>query len=177
MSYPETVWHWMKEVSTRLPSLSWPQAKALACYSLGIVLANTCGLTQVADSLAELLGQKRPSVFQRLREWRNEAKKGEQREEVSVTACFAPLLAWILSLWDPTNKCLVLVVDATQVADRFVVLSISVVLRSCAIPVAWHIQRAGVKGAHKPQWLRLLDLLHPAGSTDREERAMADRRP
>src|SRR6266480_3158606 len=80
-------------------SLSWPQAKALACYSVGIVLANTCGLTQVADSLAELLGQKRQSVFQRLREWRNEAKakKGEQREEVSVAACFAPLLAWILS--------------------------------------------------------------------------------
>jgi hypothetical protein len=155
MSYPETVWHWMQEVSKRFPALSWPQAKGLASYSLGIVLANTCGLTQVADSLAELLGEKRPSCFQRLREWRNEAKakKGEQRQEVSVSACFAPLLAWVLSLWDPTHQQLVLVLDATTVAERLVVLSISVVLRSCAIPVAWHIQRAGVKGAHKPRWL------------------------
>ena len=92
MSYPEIVWHWMQEVSKRFPALSWPQAKGLACYSLGIVLANTCGLTQVADSLAELLGQKRQSCFQRLREWRNEAKakKGEQRQEVAVATCFAP---------------------------------------------------------------------------------------
>src|SRR6266581_6573200 len=177
MSYPDTVWHWMKEVSKRLPTLSWPQAKALACYSVGIVLANTCGLTQVADSLAELLGEKRQSVFQRLREWRNEAKakKGEQRQEVSVSACFAPLLAWVLALWDPTHKQLVLVLDATTVADRFVVLSLSVVLRSCAIPVAWHIQRAGVKGAHKPHWLRFLDLLHSAVPTDWQVLVMADR--
>ena len=177
MSYPETVWHWMKEVSTRLPTLSWPQAKALACYSMGIVLANTCGLTQVADSLAELSGEKRQSVFQRLREWRNEAtaKKGEQRQEVSVAACFVSLLAWVLALWDPTHKQLVLVLDATTVADRFVVLSVSVVLRSCAIPVAWHIQRAGVKGAHKPHWLRFLELLHSAVPAEWQVLVMADR--
>jgi hypothetical protein len=86
MSYPQTVWHWMKEVSTHFPNLSWPQAKVLACYSLGIVLANTCGLTQVADSLAELVGQKRQTWKQRLREWRNEAeaKRGTQRQEVEV---------------------------------------------------------------------------------------------
>src|SRR5258708_4045852 len=132
MNYPETVWHWMGEVSRRFPALSWPQAKGLACYSLGIMLANTCGLTQVADSVAEVLGEKRHSCFQRLREWRNEAKakKGEQRQEVSVAACFAPLLAWVLALWDPTSKHLVLVLDATTVADHFVVLSISVVVRS-----------------------------------------------
>lgn len=167
----------MQEVSKRFPALSWPQAKGLACYSLGIVLANTCGLTQVADSLAELLGQKRQSCFQRLREWRNEAKakKGEQRQEVAVATCFAPLLAWILSLWDPTNKQLVLVLDATSVGNRFVVLSISVVLRSCAIPVAWHIQRAGVKGAHKPHWLRLLERLQAAVPADWQVLVMADR--
>lgn len=177
MSHPEPVWHWMKEVSTRFPTLSWPQAKALACYSLGIVLANTCGLTQVADSLAELLGQKRQTCFQRLREWRNEAraKSGTQRQEVVVSACFAPLLAWVLSRWDPMSKQLVLVLDASTVADRFVVLSISVVLRSCAIPVAWHIQRAGVKGAHKQRWLHLLDLLHEAVAAEWQVLVMADR--
>ena len=151
MSYPETVWHWMKEVSTRFPNLSWPQAKALACYSLGIVLANTCGLTQVADSLAELVGQKPQTWKQRLREWRNEAeaKSGTQRQEVDVSACFAPLLAWVISRWDPRSKQLVLVLDATTVADRFVVLAISVVLRSCAIPVAWHMEPS--RSQRRPQ--------------------------
>jgi hypothetical protein len=89
------------------------------------VLATTCGLTQVADSLAELLGQKRQSWKQRLREWRKEAeaKSGTQRQEVCVQAWFAPLLAWILSRGDPMSKQLVLVLDATTVADRLVVLS------------------------------------------------------
>jgi hypothetical protein len=178
MSYPQTVWQWMKEVSRRFPNLSWPQAKVLACYSLGIVLANTCGLTQVADSLAELLGEKRQTCFQRLREWRNEAgaKHGDQRQEVCVVSCFAPLLAWILSLWAPANKQLVLVLDATPVSDRFVVLSISVVLRSCAIPVAWYLQRARVKGAHKHRWLDLLERLHEAVPPDWQVVLMADRR-
>lgn len=177
MKYPATVWHWMCEVSRRFPSLSGPQAKELACYSLGIVLANTCGLTQVADSLAEVLGQKRSTCFQRLREWRNEAKakSGAQRQEVAVCTCFAPLLAWIIECWDPTSKQLVLVLDATTVSDHFVVLSISVVLRGCALPVAWYIQRAGVKGAHKGQWLRLLDLLHDAVPPDWQVLVMADR--
>lgn len=177
MSYPTTVWHWMKEVSSRLPTLSWPQAKALACYSMGIVLADTCGLTQVADSLGEVLGQKRQTCFQRLREWRNEAKakSGTQRQAVQVSSCFAPLLAWIISLWDAGNTQLVLVLDATTVTDRFVVLSISVVIRRCAIPVAWHIQRAGIKGAHKPRWLHLLDVVHEAVPTNWQVLVMADR--
>lgn len=92
-----------------------------------------------------------------------------------MSTCFAPLLAWILSLWDKSNQQLVLVLDATTVADRLVVLSISVVIRSCAIPVAWHIQRAGVKGAHKPRWLQLLDTLHEAVAPDWQVLVMADR--
>ena len=163
MSYPETVWQWMQEVSKRLPTLSLAASQSAGLLQHGDRAGQYLWLDgRLADSVAEVLGEKRQSVFQRLREWRNEAKakKGEQRQEVVVSACFAPLLAWVLSLWDPTHQQLVLVLDATTVADRFVVLSISVVLRSCAIPVAWHIQRAGVKGAHKPHWLGLLELLH-----------------
>ncbi|GCE21375.1 hypothetical protein [Dictyobacter kobayashii] len=88
MSYPETVWHWIKEVARRFPHLSWPQAKVLACYSLGIVIAGTCGLTQVSDSLAEVLGQTQPTVFQRLREWRNEA--GAKRVLIGSRWTFRP---------------------------------------------------------------------------------------
>lgn len=141
------------------------------------MLANSCGLTQVADSVAEVVGQKRATCFQRLREWRNEAqaKRGAQRQEVEVSACFASLLAWIIARWDPSSQQVVLVLDATTVSDRFVVLSISVVLRGCAIPVAWHIQRAGIKGAHKPQWLRLLEVLHEAVPADWQVLVMADR--
>ncbi|GCE21064.1 transposase [Dictyobacter kobayashii] len=177
MSYPETVWHWIKEVARRFPHLSWPQAKVLACYSLGIVIAGTCGLTQVSDSLAEVLGQTQPTVFQRLREWRNEAgaKRGSHRQQVDVSACFAPLLTWILSCWDPSSHRLVLVVDATNVSDRFVILSISVVLRSCAIPVAWHIVPAGVKGEHKSHWLHLLESLRGSVPAQWEVLVMADR--
>jgi hypothetical protein len=67
----------------------------------------------------------------------------------------------------PSNR-LALALDATSQGDRFTVLSISVVYRGSACPVAWKIVQANVRHSWKPEWITLLrsfQTLVPAGWT------------
>src|SRR2546421_1069738 len=161
MSHRKALSQWERTVSRQLPHLSRPQAHVLALWSYGMVLAKSCGITSVAALLADLLGTSLSTLRQQLREWCYDAqdKKGEHRQEVDVTLCFAPLVCWIVSLW-PASECrLALAMDATTLSDRFTVLSISVVYRGCAIPVAWKMLRGGEKGSWKPYWKALFTSL------------------
>jgi hypothetical protein len=45
--------------------------------------------------------------------------------------------------------------DASTLGQRFTMLSISVVVRGCAIPVAWRIVEATKPGAWRPHWTAL----------------------
>src|SRR5260370_41954615 len=110
-----------------------------------MVLARCCALTTVALFLAKLLGQKLNPVRQRLREFYQEAdaKKGAPRQQLDVTACFGPLLRWLLRDW-PSRQ-VAIAVDASTLGSLFVVLCVSVVYRGCAIPVAWKILPATAK--------------------------------
>ena len=150
---------WAAEVGCRFPGLSKPQAFVLALYSFGMILAKSCGRTAVAAILAPLLGMKERSVVQRLREWccETNAKKGDQRQELEVAACFPWLLKWILSLWVGNQMALAL--DATTLGAQFIVLAISIVYRGCAIPVAWTILKAGQQHAWNQEWVRMLKSL------------------
>ena len=61
-----------------------------------------------------------------------------------------------------------LALDATSLGDRFTVLSISVVYRGEAIPVAWKVLHANVRHPWKPEWIALLRVfagLVPPGWT------------
>lgn len=129
-----------------------------------MALVGTAGITQISALLASVLHQQEQTVFQRLREWYLDAdhKSGEKRRELEVSTCFAPLLRWIVRLWEPTNQQMVLVLDATSLADRWTVLSVSVVLRGCALPVAWKVVGGHEKGSWRPHWEKLLGSL--AGS-------------
>jgi hypothetical protein len=106
---------------------------------LGMVLARSCALSAVSLFLAVGLGRKPNTVRQQLREFCYEAKakRGGSRQALQVEACFAPLLAWVLS-WGEGNQ-LAVALDATTLGQRFVVLVISVLYRGCALPVAWTV--------------------------------------
>ena len=69
MSSPDPLSEWSRIVSTAFPHLSRPQARVLALWSYGMVLARTCGITQVAAALALHVGGKEASLVQRWREW------------------------------------------------------------------------------------------------------------
>ena len=94
MSHPEPLSQWSATVSTAFPKLSGPQAKVLAYWSYGMVIAKSCGITLVCATLALQLGCSEASLVQRLREWCYGApdKKGEKRRELDVSTCFAPRL-------------------------------------------------------------------------------------
>ncbi|HEU5377982.1 MAG TPA: transposase [Ktedonobacteraceae bacterium] len=177
MSHQETIAHWQEEIAAHLPSVSRTQARLLAWWSYGIVLANTCGLSSVSYLLAEIFGCKENSMRQRLREWHQERthKRGAQRREVEVSTCFAPLLSWILHHWNASDKRLALALDATTLGERFTVLVLAVQYRGTALPVAWQVVPAKNKGGWKPHWQRLLAHLRPAVPADWEVIVLADR--
>jgi hypothetical protein len=146
-------------------------------WSFGVATSGCCGLTSVSTLLGDMLGYDWGTVRQRLREWYWDAahKKGEQRAQLDVTSCFVPLLQWILGLWPPEDKRVALAMDATKLGDRFTILAISFLYRSCAIPVAWVVTGANEKGAWKPHWLGLLTRLQDGIPHDWLVIVMADR--
>ena len=168
MSCHIPLYSWTGQVVSAFPHLSRPQATVLALYSFGAIVAQRCGLSSVSATLAALLGLGYLTIRSRLQEFYQpaSAKSGTRRRELDVSTCFAPLLAWILKGWP--SKRLALALDATPLGDRFTVLSISVVYRGSACPVAWKIMQANVRHAWKPEWialLRMFQALVPAGWT------------
>lgn len=177
MSRQEVVSAWEETVSRQLPQLSGPQARVLAWWSYGVVLAQRCGQTSVAAALALLLGQRENTVRQRLREWCYAAqdKRGAQRRAVDVEACFAPLLGWVLHWWAPGERRLALALDATTLGTRFTVLALCVVYRAGAVPVAWAVVGATTPGAWRPHWERLLHRMQASVPPDWCVLVLADR--
>ncbi len=81
----------------------------------------------------------------------------------------------MLSDWSSTEKRLALAMDATTLAQLFTVLTISVVYRGCAIPVAWAILPATQKDAWKAHWLDLFGCLQDSIGADWPVIVLADR--
>jgi hypothetical protein len=131
-----------------------------------MALTRRAGLDTVTTFLAPLLGLGLNTVRQRLREFYQEAQakagacRGIKRRDFDVTDCFAPLLAWVLSFW--SHRRLALALDATNLADRFHVLCVSVLFGGIGIPVAWKILPGGQKDPWHPHWCDLLGALRAA---------------
>jgi hypothetical protein len=177
MSHPDRLSQWEGEVSTAFPHLSKPQVWGLVLWSAGIALSGAAGITQISALLSLVLGQGEQAVVQRLREWYLNAKqkREKKRRELDVTTCFAPLLRWALRLWKSEKKQLALVMDATSLGNRWTILTISVVVRSCAIPVAWKVLPGEQEGSWRPYWESLLICLQEAVPPEWEVLVLADR--
>jgi hypothetical protein len=139
MSRHTPLYSWTGQVVSAFPHLSRPQATVLALYSFGAIVAQRCGLSGVAVTLAALLGLRYSTIRSRLQEFYQPAstKSGTQRRELAVANCFAPLLAWILK-GRPSAR-LALALYATSLGDRFHRLVDQCCLSRCAIPLAWHL--------------------------------------
>jgi hypothetical protein len=159
---PKQLTQWEELLRENLPRLSLAQVTVLALYSFAVASSGSCGLTSVAMCLALLLQLPWQRLRQRLREFYKpaETKRGKQRRELDVSWCFASLLSWIVRL--SKSDRVALAMDATTLSDRFAILSISVLYRGTAIPVAWCVLAGNTKGAWKPQWLRMFQLLSGA---------------
>lgn len=177
MSYPREVLQWIEAVSTNLPHLSKTQARGLALYSFAVTITQACGVSSVAYFLARVLGKNENSLRQQLREALYDAqdKRGQRRRELDVVMSFAPLLGWVLRLWQSERLQIALALDATTLRQTFTVLSISVVVNRCALPVAWTVLPATNPGAWKPHWIALLEMLKGSLPHDYCVLVLADR--
>jgi hypothetical protein len=140
-------------------------------------IAQSWGITAVVAVLALLVQQKGHTVRQRVREATDDSadQKGENRTRLEGTACFVPLLPWMLSWWDSDEQRLAGDMDASTLGQRWNILTINVVYRGCAIPVAWKVLPACKKGAWRPHGIDLLKTLAPAVPAHWTVIVMADR--
>jgi hypothetical protein len=146
---------------TYLAHLRPAQQRGLAEWVAGVLAAESGCEPAVLTRLATL-GLPAPATRARLRELLCD---GSERAapcgtSLDVEACFAPLLGWVVAWW--IGDTLPLAIDATSLRDRQVVLAISVLYRSSAIPVAWVVLPHRGKGLWLPHLERLLALLAPA---------------
>lgn len=156
---------WQQTLSTYLPNLTQPQLTVLVLWSIGIVLAQSCGLSTVAVLLAYLFERTETGLREQLRDWyrdaphKSGAKRGHKRRSLDVPSCFPFLLRWVVAISPPSCRHLALAMDASTLGQRFTILTISVLVRGCAIPVAWHIVEATRAGAWRPHWQALFEQL------------------
>lgn len=168
---------WTKIVSQKMPNLTLPQVIGLATWSFGIVMTKSTSLSKVSKFIAQVNCEKANTVRQRLKEWYEEgsAKKGVHRRTLDVSSCFAPLLLWVISLLPGNIKRIALALDATSIGNKFVVLSVNILLAGSGIPIAWCVVKAHEPGSWKGHWHNLLTAIKDAIPTEFDVIVTADR--
>lgn len=173
MRLPSECYQMQQTIEQHMPHLRASQVTGLVLWVYGTILARSGCQNAVAVALV-VVGSYN-SMRQYLREWlydgRDRAKPCEV--QLDVRTCFVPLLRWVLSLWQSDR--LVLAIDPTMKADQINSIVISVVYRSCAIPVAWHILPANRPGQWIAPVVDLLKLLSVAMPKDKTVLVMCDR--
>ena len=173
---------WLQTIEEQLPNLSKSQAYVLALWSFAMVIIRLSAITSVSFFLAclfktkqESLDTKQNSWRQRLREFCYDSvdKKGDKRKELEVETCFHYLIKWIIKWWNSNQ--LAIALDATTLELRFTILTISVVYRGCAIPVAWTITKGNEKCEWNAQWFVMLSAIKTSVPNDYMVIVMTDR--
>lgn len=161
MAVPAPCSQLVPDLEHRLPHLRPAQRAGLAVWVLGAIVAGSACQNAVLAAL-EPLGYARHATRQRLREWTYDGadRLAPCATTLEVEGCFVWLLRWVLSWWN--GDTVPLAIDATALGQRWVVLSISVLYRGCAIPVAWHVKPGPGRGQWIPPLQTMLAVLAPA---------------
>ncbi len=153
-------------VSLLAKRLSWPGRvlEALALFVEGTIWGGNVCLDTVAASRGRY-GQ----CHTLRRQWRELTYDDSDRidswgpdTEWAVAPLFPPWLTWILGLWVGRCSHLVLALDPTHRRDEWVVLTVSVLYRHHALPVAWHVVPAQAQDPWMSHFRRLRRQLAPA---------------
>ena len=141
---PSECYQMHQAIQHHMPHLRASQQKGLSLWVCGAILAGSACQSAVATALSFVAGFN--TMRQYLREWLYDGadRSNPCVRQVEVNACFAPLMRWVQSFW--RSDSLALAIDPTMKADRISAIVISVVYRSCAIPIAWSILPANKPG-------------------------------
>ena len=161
-----------------------------------MVMTQSSSLSKVSALIAKLNSESENTVRQRLKEWyksgKAKSKEGNKRASLEVKDCFSSILRWIIDLLPENNQELALAMDARRsrrlltsrsealgqmprIGQNFTVLSINVLYRRCAIPVAWKVVKGKSKGSWKPHQRELYQSLTDAVPTNWKVIVSADR--
>jgi Transposase DDE domain len=174
MSQAKALYQWEQRVASFFVDLPPSRRSWLAWVSFGIVLAQSALLNHVVLRLAVAVALSFNTVRQRLRNlYRPRHDADGQDCSFEFTACFGPLLRWATAGF--SDQRLALAIDPTNLGDRFTILTVSVVFRGCAVPVAWHVQLADAVGSWNDHWKRLLGRLRDAVGDDWQVVVLSDR--
>ncbi len=120
------VYLWSEIIGKRLPLLGKWQRFGLALFSLGVVLAERCTLSKVAEQLG-ILG-KADTLERRLQRFLANPALVVQELQVAWAG-------WVLAVWgDGAHWWLI---DETKLRDRLGIMVVSLAYRQHAIPLAW----------------------------------------
>lgn len=164
MSHPVPALSHVEELlETFQPQLRRAERSGLALWVVALLLAGSCCERAILTALAPV-GFAEHALRARLREWLYDGadRAAPCATALEVTTCFPAMLRWVLAWWG--GPALPVAIDTTTVRERLVVLSISVLYRGAAIPVAWCVvpyQGPG-KGEWMPHLAQVLVLLAPA---------------
>jgi hypothetical protein len=166
--------HMQNLTETFLPQLRPAQQRGVAEGVSGVRDAQS-GCEAAILAAGAPLGREAHALRARLREFlcAGADRAAPCGTAVDVAACFAPLRGWVLAWW--VGETLPLAIAATSWRDRQVVLSLSVLYRGSAIPVAWVVLPHRGKGLGRPHLERLLRLLAPAVPPTMTVLVMTDR--
>ena len=143
-----------------LPHLSQPQLTGLVLWVCGAILAGSACQNAVASALSPLGQMEQPAPVSEgvaLRRQRPGPSLPDSTGRHALLRAPAPVGPGLVAL-----RHLALAIDPLSRVTRHTAIVISVVYRSCAIPVAWRIHHATQKGSWMDSIVELLRELAPA---------------
>jgi Transposase DDE domain len=174
MRSPSGWYQLVAPLAEHLPALRPAHQRGLAAWVYGTIQATSgCESAVLRELLTD--GGHWDAWRARLREFLCDGadKAAPCQTDLAVADCFAPLLAWVIDLWQ--GQTLPLAIDATLDQDRLTALVVSVLYRGSAIPVAWQILPANVPGAWVPEIVALVEALAPVVPAAWQVVVMVDR--
>ena len=136
----ELLYQWIKLIQCQFPNLGAWQARNLALFSYGVVLAEHCRISKIAEELA-FFGRI-PSLERQLRRWLANPRFDQE-------GCWDIWIAWVWSRLHVPRA--VVQVDETKIADRWAIMMVSLAFERRAIPLVWRCYRANSKQDYPAQ--------------------------
>ncbi|RMD60633.1 hypothetical protein D6833_09415 [Candidatus Parcubacteria bacterium] len=137
-----------RELHHRLPEASEAQLRNQALFTLALAYSPNCHLATLALRLP--LPAKRENLVQRLRRWLDCPSVTQQR-------CYLPLVQQLFEQWPAREVSLVM--DRTDIEDRWSLLMLAAAHEHRALPLAWRVLPFG--GTDAQTQVELLQQVRP----------------
>jgi hypothetical protein len=120
------LYQWNEMIDKAFPSLGRWQKLTLALFSYGVVVAQSCTLNRVAQTVTSRANAS--SLERRLQRWL-------ANERLDMKRVFGLWIGWVVRLWGKAP--LLILVDETKLSDHVAVMMVGVAYHASAIPLIW----------------------------------------